>query len=89
MDKLIEFGLIHKGDNVYIRLNNPDESVATLIDDKYVNYKGEKLSVNEWGCKVSGWRSINVYAYMAIVGEDETLQMKRERFIEEHNEQIS
>lgn len=32
MDKLIEFGLIKKGDKIYLTLK-PDESVATLIDE--------------------------------------------------------
>ena len=88
MDKLIEFGLIHKGDKIYLT-QKPEESIATLIDEKYVDYNGEKLTLNEWGCKITGWQSIRIYAYVAIVGEIETLQSKRLRFIEEHNEQIS
>lgn len=88
MDKLIEFGLIHKGDKIYLT-QKPEESIATLIDEKYVDYNGEKLTLNEWGCRITGWQSIRIYAYVAIVGEIETLQSKRIRFIEEHNEQIS
>ena len=85
MDKLIEFGLIHKGDKIYL-IQKPEESIATLIDEKYVDYNGEKLTLNEWGRKVTGWQAIRIYAYTAIVGEIETLQSKRIRFIEEHNE---
>lgn len=88
MDKLLEFGLIHKGDKIYLT-QKPEESIATLIDEKYVDYNGEKLTLNEWGCKITGWQSIRIYSYVAIVGEIETLQSKRLRFIEEHNEQIS
>ena len=88
MDKLIEFGLIHKGDKIYLT-QKPEESIATLIDEKYVELYGEKLTLNEWGCRITGWQSIRIYAYVAIVGEIETLQSKRIRFIEEHNEQIS
>ena len=88
MDKLIEFGLINKGDQIYLT-PKPDESVATLIDEKYVDYNGEKLTINEWGCKITGWKSIRIYAYVAIVGEIETLQQKRLSFIQEHNEPIS
>lgn len=88
MDKLIEFGLIHKGDKVYLT-PKPDESIATIIDEKYVDFNGNKLTLNEWGCKVTGWKSIRIYAYMAIVGEIETLQQKRLSFIQEHNEPIS
>lgn len=88
MDKLIEFGLINKGDKIYLTLK-PDESVATLIDEKYVDFNGEKLTLNEWGCRVTGWQSIRIYAYVAIVGEIETLHQKRLAFIQDHNEPIS
>jgi uncharacterized protein with ParB-like and HNH nuclease domain len=88
MDKLIELGLINKGDQIYI-IQKPKESVATLIDEIYVDYNGEKLTLNEWGCKITGWKSIRIYAYSAIVGETETLHEKRLRFlkfIEENND---
>ena len=88
MDKLIECGLIHKGDKIYLTLK-PDESVATLLDEKHVDFNGEKMTLNEWGCKVTGWQAIRIYAYVAIVGEIETLHQKRLAFIQEHNEPIS
>lgn len=84
MDKLIEFGIISKGDKIYLT-PKPDESIATLIDEKYVDYNGEKITLNEWGCRVTGWQSIRIYAYVAIVGEIETLHQKRLAFIQEHN----
>ena len=87
MDKLIEFGLIKKGDKIYLTLK-PDESVATLIDEKYVDFNGEKITLNEWGCRVTGWQSIRIYAYVAKVGEIETLHQKRLAFIQEHNEPV-
>lgn len=85
MDKLIEYGLVTPGDTLYITCN-PDGSDATLIDSKYVDYNGEKLTLNEWGCKVTGWRSIRIYAYAARKGEMETLQEKREAYIQDYNE---
>lgn len=85
MEKLIEYGLVNKGDKIYLT-QKPEESVATLLDEKYVDYNGEKMTLNDWGCKLTGWKSIRIYAYTAIVGEVETLQAKRLRFIEEHNE---
>ena len=87
MDKLIEFGLIKKGDKIYLT-PKPDESVATLIDEKYVDFNGEKITLNEWGCRVTGWQSIRIYAYVAKVGEIETLHQKRLAFIQEHNESV-
>lgn len=87
MDKLIEFGLVNKGDKIYLTLK-PEESIATLIDEKYVNFADKKMTLNEWGCKVTGWKSIRIYAYTAVVGEIETLQQKRLEFIKDYNEPI-
>ena len=87
MDKLIEFGLVKKGDELYLTME-PKESVATLIDGKYVDFKGEKMTLNEWGCKVTGWKSIRIYAYTAVVGEIETLHQKRQEFINDYNESV-
>lgn len=90
MDKLIEFNLVKPGDKLYITVNSCDstESEAELIDDKYVIYKGEKMTINTWGCKVTGWKSIRIYDNVAIVGETETLHEKRLAYINEHNEAV-
>lgn len=88
MDKLIEFGLIKKGEKIYLT-PNPEESIAILLDEKHVEFNGEKITLNEWGCRVTGWKSIRIYAYVAIVGEIETLHQKRLAYIQEHNEPIS
>lgn len=90
MDKLIEFNLVKPGDKLYITVNSCDssESEAELIDDKYVIYKGEKMTINTWGCKVTGWKSIRIYDNVAIVGEAETLHEKRLAYINEHNEAV-
>lgn len=88
MDKLLEFGLVKTGDELYITLK-PDESAATLVDEKYVIFNGEKMTLNEWGCKVTGWQSIRIYAYAAIVGEIETLHEKRLKFIQDNNETVN
>ena len=90
MDKLIEFNLVKPGDKLYITVNSCDssESEAELIDDKYVIYKGEKMTINTWGCKVTGWKSIRIYDNVDIVGEAETLHEKRLDYINEHNEAV-
>ena len=67
MDKLIEFGIITPGDNLYIT-TDPDNSTASLIDAKYVLYKNEKMTLNEWGCKVTGWQSMIVYNKVRNLG---------------------
>lgn len=85
MDKLIEFGLVAPGDKLYITVS-PGNSEAVLKDDRHVNYQGMTMTLNEWGCKVTGWKSIRIYAYAAIAGEIETLQEKRLRYVQEYNE---
>lgn len=87
MRELIEEGMVHVGDLLYVTVN-PDNSKAVLIDEKYVDYNGKKLTLNEWGCKVTGWKSIRIYAYVAIEGEIETLQDKRKRYVDTHNEPV-
>lgn len=85
MNELIEAGLVNIGDELYITVN-PNESKAILLDARYVEFNGEKMTLNDWGCKVTGWKSIRIYAYAARVGEIDTLQQKRLTFIRDHNE---
>lgn len=85
MNELIEAGLVHIGDELYITVK-PNESKAILLDSKYVQFNGEKMTLNDWGCKITNWKSIRIYAYTAIVGEFDTLQQKRLAFVRNHNE---
>lgn len=86
MDELIQAGVVNVGTELYITVK-PNTSKATLLDSKYVNFNGEKITLNDWGCKVTGWKSIRIYAYAAIVGEIDTLQQKRLDYVNEHNEE--
>lgn len=88
MDKLLEYGIVKKGAELYI-ISHPETSKATLIDEKYVIYNDKKMTLNEWGCLVTGWKSIRIYAYAAIVGEIETLHEKRMEYYQNHNEEIT
>ncbi|APF26561.1 hypothetical protein NPD7_952 [Clostridium sporogenes] len=45
MDKLFQWGIIKDGDIVVIK--NRDNSEAAVIDSKYVDFKGEKLTFNK------------------------------------------
>lgn len=85
MAELIEYGLVKPGDYLYLT-NYPENSEALLVDDKSVEYKGKLMSLNDWGCEVTHWKSIRIYAYAAIKGEIETLHDKRLKFIAEQNE---
>ncbi|HCL4447780.1 TPA: hypothetical protein N2D04_003841 [Clostridium botulinum] len=85
MDKLFEWGIIKAGDAVVIK--NRDNSEAIVIDSKYVDFKGEKLTFNKWGQKVTGWSSIRIYDWVLIKGKDKTLhEMRQEKMLSLENE---
>ncbi|MFD3156749.1 hypothetical protein ACFIJ5_07805 [Haloimpatiens sp. FM7330] len=85
MDKLFEWGIIKAGDAVVIK--NRDNSEAAVIDSKYVDFKGEKLTFNKWGQKVTGWSSIRIYDWALIKGNDKTLhEMRQEKMLSLENE---
>lgn len=81
MDWLIEQGIVNIGDKVYI-INHPDE-VAVIKNAESVEYKGELMSFNQFGCKITGWKAIQIYAYMKKVGEKDTLAELREEKMHE------
>ena len=81
MDWLIEQGIIQIGDEIYV-INHIDE-VATIKDSKNVLYKGKKMTFSKFGCKVTGWKSINIYAWMKIKGNNDVLSNLREKRMRE------
>lgn len=78
MDELIQAGIIHIGDELYIT-TDPKNSIAKLLDARHVEYNNKKMTLNEWGRLVTGWKSICIYEYSARFGETETLQQKRKK----------
>lgn len=81
MGWLIEKGIINIGDEVYL-INHPEE-IATIADSKNVEYKGKKMSFNQFGCELTGWKAIQIYAFMKKVGGTKTLSKLREEKMEE------
>ena len=81
MDWLIDQGVINIGDEVFL-INHPEE-VAIVVDAKNVEYKGEKMSFNQFGCEITGWKAIQIYAFMKKVGGNKTLAKLREEKMEE------
>ncbi len=81
MDKLMEWGIVGVGTNLFIK-GHPEET-ARIVDDKNVEFNGEKISFHKWGCKVTGWTSICIYEWAIIVGQSETLDELREKKISE------
>lgn len=81
MDWLMEQDIVHVGDKIFV-INHPDE-IATIIDSDNVDYNGDIMSFNQFGCKVTGWKSIQCYFWMKIKGQDDTLGDLREKKMRE------
>ena len=81
MDWLVEHGIINPGDKVYL-INYPEE-IATVIDYKNVEYNGNVMTFNQFGCLLTGWKGIHIYAYMKKVGGTKTLSILREEKMKE------
>jgi hypothetical protein len=81
MDKLFEWGLIKPG--IRIKIRNFDDSEAETVDENKVRFQGEMMSYNQWGQKVTGWSSINIYEWTVIPEKDKTLDELRTEKMEE------
>ena len=61
---LIALGLLKPGTRLRIR-GRPD-SAATVVDGRQVEFQGERLSYNAWGCRVTGWTAIQIYSQAVL-----------------------
>jgi hypothetical protein len=81
MAKLMEWGIVKSGDKLTIK--GFADSEATVRDAKTVDYKGEVMSFNAWGLKVTGWSSVGIYEW-AVNSEGRTLaECRAERMQQE------
>ena len=81
MDWLLEQKIINVGDSICV-INHPEE-VATLVDDSTVEYKGEKLGIQTWAKKITGWKAVQTYAMIRRVGDKKTLDELRSEKMKE------
>lgn len=81
LDWMIEQGLVKPGDKICV-ISYPNE-VATIIDGRHVEYNGETMSMNVFGCKVTGWSAIQSYALMRLIDSKKTLSEMREEKMKE------
>ncbi|MHA2248680.1 MAG: hypothetical protein ACXADY_27290, partial [Candidatus Hodarchaeales archaeon] len=68
MADLFQAGLLRSGDTVHTK-KRPDRP-AVVIDSNTVEYKGQRLTYNDWGTHVNGWASINVYREVILTRTD-------------------
>jgi hypothetical protein len=82
MPKLFEWGLLKKGDKLYIKNHDRESSLAEVVDYSYVNYQGNKITYNQWGQDVTGWSSICIYEWAIKLESEKTLDnLRREKMI--------
>lgn len=73
---LIKLGRLKVGDELAIR--GRENSTARVLDGKHVEFKGRRMTFNEWGQSVTGWPSIRIYT-MACLPDGKTLDELRDR----------
>lgn len=59
------------------RSTSPDK-IAKIVDGKHVKYKNEIISLNVFGCKITGWSAIQSYAMTRRVDNIKTLSELRD-----------
>lgn len=73
--EMVDEGLLPVGTILTIK-DRPD-SAATVVDGKRVEFRGELMSFNEWGCKATGWTAIQIYKW-AVLPDGRLLEALRE-----------
>lgn len=76
LDWMIEQGVVSVGDEICV-IPHPDK-IATIVDGKHVKYNDEIMSLNVFGCKITGWSAIQSYAMIRRVGDTKTLSELRD-----------
>jgi len=61
MAELFEWKIVAPGDRIWIRDHEAES--AEMIDQMYVSFEDQKMKYNDWGRKVTGWSSINIYEW--------------------------
>ena len=59
------------------RSPSPDK-IATIVDGKHVKYKDKIMSLNVFGCKITGWSAIQSFAMTKRVDDTKTLSELRD-----------
>ena len=81
LDWMIKEGIIKIGDQICV-ISHP-EAIATIVDEKHVNFNGEIMPMNSFGCKVTGRKAIQSYAMMRKINDNKTLSELREQKMKE------
>jgi len=61
---LVDLGRLKVGTVLTIR--GRQDSAAKVLDCRCVEFKGERLTFNEWGQRATGWSAIQIYAWALL-----------------------
>jgi hypothetical protein len=75
MAALFDWNILKVGDALEIK--NYNDSNAVVVDHKTVEFKGKKISFNDWGQTVTGWSSICIYEWAILKSAGKTLHQIR------------
>jgi hypothetical protein len=73
---MVDLGRLKIGETLTIR--GRDNSSARVLDGRHVEFKGQRMTFNEWGQRVTGWPSIRIYT-MACLRDGRTLDALRDQ----------
>jgi hypothetical protein len=73
---LIDLGRLQIG--VTLTIRGRDNSSARVLDGRYVEFQGVRMTFNEWGQRVTGWSAIQIYAW-ACLPDGRTLAQLRDQ----------
>jgi len=79
--ELFEWNILKAGDE--LKIKNKENSTATVLSPKHVNYNGQKMTYNQWGLTVTGWSSICIYDQAIHTSSGHTLDKLRKDKMEE------
>ena len=78
---MLEQEILKVGDEIYVT-NHPEE-IAVINDGYTVKYNDEIMSLNKFGCLVTGWSSIQSYSQMRVKSSNIKLsELRRKRMLE-------
>ncbi|MBV9864639.1 MAG: DUF262 domain-containing protein [Abitibacteriaceae bacterium] len=72
---MISSGRVRVGERVYTR--KQPTCFATIIDGETVEYEGERILINTWGQKMTGWPSISIYQSVLLERNGQPLEKLR------------
>ena len=78
--EMVARGLLPVG--TVLTIKDRSDSAATVVDGKRVEFRGEVISFNDWGCRATGWTAIQIYKW-AVLPDGRLLEALRTQDIKD------